>query len=38
MKILSTVPGGALVTLCLPTPRTAQHIIFVVISFVAIFN
>ena len=38
MKIVSAVLGGGLMAFCLPTPETAQYIIFVVVSFVVIFN
>ena len=38
MKIVSAVIGGDLMTLCLPTPGTAQYIIFIVADFVVFFN
>ena len=38
MKIVSAVLGGGLMTFCLPTPGTAQYIIFVVVNFAVIFN
>ena len=38
MKIVSAVLGGGLMTLCLPTPGTAQYAIFIVADFVVIFD
>ena len=38
MKIVSAVLGGGLMTLCLPTPETAQYVIFIVADFVVVFN
>ena len=38
MKIVSAVRGGGLMTLCVPTPGIAQHIISIVVHFVVIFN
>ena len=38
MKIVSAVLCGGLMTLCLPTPGTAQYIIFIVADFVIVFN
>ena len=37
MQIVSAVHGGSLMALCLPTPGTAQYMIFVAANFVAIF-
>ena len=38
MKIVSAVFGGGVMTLFLPTPGTAQYIIFIVADFVVVFN
>ena len=33
MEIIRAVLGGGLMTLCLPTPGTAQYIIIIVVIF-----
>ena len=38
MKIVSAVLRGGLMTLCLPTPGTAQYIKFIVADFVVVFD
>ena len=38
MKIVSAVLSGGLTTLCLPTPGTAQYIIFIVADVVVVFT
>ena len=38
MKMASAVLGGGLIALYLPTPGTAQYIIFIVADFVVVFK
>ena len=38
MKIASAVLGGDLMTLCPPTPGTAQYIIFIAADFAVVFT